>query len=279
MSARAEEPRPATAAQLFTAQAVRLAAECDRQHRAMLDSDAPEATHRVRVTLRRLRSLVAGFAPILASGPRKRLEKRLRAAFRALGPLRDADVRARTLTEAPDAAAHRSAADALRREMRARLLAERRSGLAGELAALLTDPGLWRDSPHGQRLAAAPPEVLARRALEQAWGDLLAYGGDLATLDGETLHDFRKDLKTLRYLGEAVAPVWPGQRQRDFRTRLQKLQDALGTLNDLAMLHPDHMADHFTGRERKAMAKASKHWRKLRASGPWWREAAEGEVV
>lgn len=267
----------ATAAGLFAAHAERLAGEYDRQRDAILASDAPEATHRARVALRRLRSLVAGFSPILDPKARKRLEKRLRDDFRALGPLRDADVRASALAGTPLAAEHAAGADDLRAELRQRLMAGEGPGLGGEVAALLDGAGPWDGSPAGQRLAVAPAAVLAQRTLQQAWSDVLAYGEDLTALDAETRHDFRKDMKTLRYLGEFFAPLWPGKRQRSFLKRMQKLQDALGALNDIAtLLHPlageapPDLAADLAEREAEAVGDAAKHWRKLRDEGPWW---------
>lgn len=274
-----------TAAQMFAAHALRLAAEYDRQRAAILATDEPEATHRARVALRRMRSLVEGFSPVIASKAEARLARRLRDAFRALGPLRDADVRALALAATPEGEALAAAAAALRDDLRETLRAGDGPGLEAEVAALLGDPRFWREAPHRQRLAAAPAGVLAQRALQVAWTDALAYGDDLAALDTEDRHDFRKDMKTLRYLSEFFAPLWPGGGQRDFLARMQKLQDALGTLNDIAtLLHPAEgeaapdLAGKLAAEEREAMEKAAKHWRKLRLAGPWWhREAAGGE--
>lgn len=256
-----------TAALAFAHHAERLAAEYDRQRDAILESDDPEGTHRARVALRRLRSLVTGFAPILGAKAGKRLEKRLKDAFRDLGPLRDADVRAESLAHGPQAEELAASAAALRADMRQRLRAEAGPGLAAEMQTMLADPRLWQTSPRARRLAAAPAAVLAQRALQGAWSDVLAYGDDLAALDIETRHDFRKDMKTLRYLVEFFAPLWPDKGSADFIKRMQKLQDALGVLNDLhTLLHPIAGDVHPRSRPSWRVARR-RRWRRPRSTG------------
>ncbi|MDO5371653.1 CHAD domain-containing protein, partial [Paracoccus sp. (in: a-proteobacteria)] len=208
------------------------AATHDAQIEPILTSDDPEAVHRARVALRRMRSTVRGFADMLSPDAGGRLEAVLAERFRRLGPLRDADVHAGELagTPAGDEAA-RQAAD-LRKALRAELRDDAWVPLSDEVARLLDGSRLVRGGRR-RRLAEASVQVIASRALQVAWTEMLAFGNDLGRLSEDDLHDFRKRAKDMRYLSEFFGPLWPGRPEAEMVRRMAKMQDALGTLNDL----------------------------------------------
>ncbi|WP_136652683.1 CHAD domain-containing protein [Paracoccus aeridis] len=268
------------------------AAEYDRQRALVLESSDPEPTHKARVALRRMRAIVGGFAPIQSADGLRSFQRDLRRAFRAFGPLRDADVRAAEFAGTPAADAHAAAAATLREELRARLSDGSAQTLAAQVEARLGDADFWRKGA-GRRLANAPASVIGQLALQEAWAAMLAFGDDLSALSIEDRHEFRKDAKSMRYLTEAFRPLWPADAAKGFLSRMTKLQDALGIMNDIAGLRahaeeaaqdaegtgggqphiPDDLAADLAAREAAAARAAQKGWDRLRDKGPWWTDA------
>jgi CHAD domain-containing protein len=82
-------------------------------------------------------------------------------------------------------------------------------------------------------------EVLATEQLERLWRKIRKTGKTLAQLDAAGRHKLRIRTKKLRYAVEFFADVFPGEREskrrRKFGTALERLQDGLGELNDIAM--------------------------------------------
>jgi CHAD domain-containing protein len=68
------------------------AAELLRHSEGVLDTDAIEGVHDMRVATRRLRAALEVFAPCFPKGPRKRVLKEIKSVADALGERRDRDV-------------------------------------------------------------------------------------------------------------------------------------------------------------------------------------------
>lgn len=229
------------------------AADLSRHLHSVMTSDDPAGPHKARVTLRRLRVTLAAFKPIIAHKLYARQQTALRDTFRLLGLLRDADVLALALNQP----ALHAAATTTRRQVRATLTAPHLHSFKGHD---------WsRPRTRKQRNAAATR--LAAPALNRIWHSLQAQSPDLIQLDTEPRHELRKSLKTLRYLGDAFAPLWPDAPLHAVLPALKALQEDLGTLNDHATARahglpaPDDAA---------TLASAQTHWTTLRASPPWW---------
>lgn len=242
----------------------------------IMTGDDPEHVHSARVALRRSRSLLRGFAEMLAPAPRDRLATLLADRFRELGPMRDADVHAMALAATPMAAAAVQAAAGQRSALRAVLADPDRQRLPREIDVVFHETARVIRGARRQRLARAPVTLMASRALHLAWTELLAFGPDLDRLSPVELHDLRKRAKDMRYLSDFFGARFPGKRKGMARS-LARLQDALGTLNDLAtmrlgqdqvgvpMLPED--AERIEARSRKSARKA---WKKLRRQPAWW---------
>lgn len=241
-------------------------------HLAQLQhSDAPEHPHKARVALRRLRSALDGFAPILSRRARDRLGRQARNLFRILGPLREADVAAEKFAGPEDDGAMRASADAIRARVRAELAAAGAEKFAAQVAAALAGDALIDLDSRARRLAAAPVAVLAQFALQKAWTEVQGFGTDLAALSDEDRHEFRKDIKTLRYLSEFLGDGWPGKGRDRFLARMEKLQHSLGELNDIAVHTGGAPAEgELRGAYEASLTEAQAHWQKLAALGPWW---------
>lgn len=240
---------------------------------AILATDDPEAVHAARVVLRRMRSVLRGFADMLSDKHRDSLNDALADRFRQLGPLRDADVRAAAVGDDLTAAE----AARLRAALRDDLATDDAPAIHDLIERLLTR--LQRAAQGGKRhrLAQARVGIIASRALQTAWTELLSFGADIGALGVDDRHEFRKRAKDMRYLSDVFAPLWPDSHADKMLARLAKLQDALGALNDLAVMREDLAAGRLDNLpkgadslERKAARDAAKHWSRLAAIAPWW---------
>jgi CHAD domain-containing protein len=129
------------------------------------------------------------------------------------------------------------------------------------------ETGDWTRTVNGlaQALREQPISVTAVAQLKKRWKKILKNGARLDELDPQRRHRLRIQAKKLRYASEFFAGVFPGKkaarRQQDFLAGLEKLQDALGELNDIAVHEnlTERIADapdgkRRAGRTRKAFA-------------------------
>lgn len=211
------------------------------------DSDEPEGPHQLRIGLRRLRTAFKAFESILGGPAMEPLAAAARDLGRIVGGLRDLDVAiGEMLPEAAglglDAAA-RSGLEAALDARRAGLRAKVRGALADagtvgfvfDLAAFVEARG-WlvaADWAQSGRLAT-PIGALAADILEHRHRKVLGRGRRIDRLDAEGLHALRKELKTLRYTAEMLAPVFPGKPAARYLKTLKALQESFGSLNDAA---------------------------------------------
>lgn len=242
----------------------------------ILSSDEIEHTHQARVALRRMRSMVRGFADMLTPSTAKDLADLLASRFRLLGPLRDADVHALAYAGTPQHDESLRIAAELRAKTRSELQDGDKTSLKFEVEALLHDVTKAVRGARRQRLAEAPVGVIGSRALQTAWTEMLAFGPDLGHLSPDDLHEFRKQSKTMRYLMDALAPLHDKELTEPMLRRLSRLQDDLGHLNDLASMRKSALSgdetlpEGFEDSEIAAREGADKAWRKLRKEPVWW---------
>ena len=227
----------ATVEQAFRA----IAQGCIRQFRLnedlLLTTGAPGALHQARVGLRRLRSALSIFAPVLAGDPALApLKDGLRALAATLGRVRNIDV---LLPSLPDDAAARLAlvrAEALA-DAELRLQARETRILMLDLAEWLA-LGDWCSRPADAALLHTPVRPFAAEILSDRRKRLKRKGKNLVKRSDERRHQARIAAKKLRYASEFFAPLFPKNKQQRrhaaFSAMLEKLQDDLGALNDLA---------------------------------------------
>jgi CHAD domain-containing protein len=226
--------------------------------RLPLASDA-EAVHDARVALRRLREAWAGFADCMTSGAEQRGPK-LRSAERALGPLRDAEVRLKLLDQVlgpvavfrdrsddPRATAQygqtvvQDISDPVRPGLRG-LDLEARRWLADTTAAEISkqlEKVLTRTFTRRVGRLTRPPHLGPGPASEAgAMGLAAAQLPKLFRNAGRhdrQLHQRRILIRRLRYRLELFAPVLPAEHALVLR-ELRQLQGLLGRTQDLAVL-------------------------------------------
>jgi CHAD domain-containing protein len=219
----------------------------------------PEYLHQLRVGMRRLRSTLRLFRPLLERGPAGKLNRRLRKAMRRLGAARDWDVFRETL--------RRSGA-------RTPLLQEadrKRPRIAMRALPPLTAPDLESDE------LLAP---FAQRALDKLRARLLERADGIDWRKPRRRHAVRISVKRLRYACDSFRPCFPGPAARAYLEDLERLQDLLGELNDIAVArHLLGALDQDTtgigrrleARERRLIAALQPAWMRLRRRRAFWR--------
>lgn len=280
--------------------------ECAGQIVANIDvvreTDRPEGPHQLRIGLRRLRSWLLIFQPLALSAEMARLSEEARWLAGEVGSLRDLDVTGSDIV-GPEAERHpdEPALAALaqlaasratsRREALRRTLRDRRvQAFELDLIRFVELRGWIEEGDLDQsRRLSTPVEVFASEALARRWKKVLKCGRGLNKLDTAHRHELRKQLKKLRYAIEFFAPLHETKRCAVMTERLKALQDVFGQLNDAAMVRgvlagPEFVAPAdaqmqravgwvlgATGaRAEQAWTKASKLWRKLKRSRPFW---------
>lgn len=247
------------------------AAEFDTALALMFASDDPEGPHRTRVVLRRFRAVVTGYSDILSQRVQDKLHRRCRTYFRLIGHIRDADVLRLHITRKSDIKAATKDASTLRQAIRRSLTDKGARKFSTEIARLLGDKDCWRKSAKARALRRSGFDVLAARALQAAFAKARRYPADLAVLDEDILHDFRKDMKTLRYLADHFAVVRPGPLQCLFIDQLRRLQDALGGVNDAYLAKAAGLGTLV--QKDVLLAEARNLWTAIAASDQWWQRA------
>lgn len=284
--------------QMNTAQAFAvIAGNCLRHlqnnEAALRGDQAGEAVHQMRVALRRLRSGLKVFKPLVNGPQLDEIKDEIRWLLGHLGPARDSDVFleeiiAPVLERHPDA----PALTILRQEW----LEQRQRAFAAALIAiddnrftrLLLTLGHWlAQAPWAASdVAAMPLERYARRVLKRSHRRLLKAGGsNLAHLPALELHQVRILGKQMRYAGEFFAGLYPRSRTKPYLTVLAELQENLGGLNDLAVAGTTLTAIHHRNdwawaagmicgwhehRRPALLRDALSVWKKLRKTPPYW---------
>ena len=208
-------------------------------------SNDPEYVHQMRVSMRRLRSALRAFAPVLPAEVQTRFVPGLRTLAAALGAARDWDVTLEELilpvaqTQPEDArlATLVAAATQLREEARAQCAAALAVGshhllLAELLVYLHCDwpAATAEEQPLLGQFAARRLDALHRKVAKAA--------KRVSADDIPALHRLRIAIKRLRYTLEFFAPLFSRKAVRAYLGRMEKLQEDLGLLNDLANAYP-----------------------------------------
>ncbi len=208
----------------------------------------PEFVHQARVSVRRLRTTVRAFHAMSEVRPWRDdlrvLEPSLRALNQVLGEARDADIFQWVTLDTlrvgldpdllPTLAAVATRAEARRVAAYAAMAAlPEKSGdgpvflLAERLMGELSSTALA-----GTRQALTH---VAKAQLRKAHARVMRAARPPERLGAPQRHRLRIAVKRLRYLTDVWASLWPQKRSRRYLTQLEKLQQALGVLNDAAV--------------------------------------------
>jgi inorganic triphosphatase YgiF len=224
-----------TAAEAFQA----IVRSCLRQYRLnenlLLATRTAPALHQARVALRRLRSALSLFKPMLQDGSYDRIRVELRDLASGLGAARNLDVLiARTagtpLAERLGMARERAYDDVCR------LLSDEASRALLLAVAEWVAVGDWLSDEATAGLRDRTADGFAAKLLDRYRRRLKRGGKRLTRIDDEARHEVRILAKKLRYAAEFFAGLFPEKAQRRrrkaFLTALETLQERLGDLND-----------------------------------------------
>ena len=203
-----------------------------------------EFLHDYRVALRRTRSALSQMKRVFPGEITRRFRKELSSVGKVSNPLRDLDVYLLNEDACREMlpASLRDDIDPLfdyLREKRSRLFHEviRRGKsrtfrkLFQEWEEFLQEPGT--DVPTATD-AALPIREVAQRRIRKKYERILREGNRvLDDPKGEGLHLLRIECKELRYLLEFFSRLFPRRKIRVLIEQLKKLQDLLGSYNDL----------------------------------------------
>lgn len=224
-----------------------------------------EYLHQFRVGLRRLRSVLRVYRPLLAPLTYGELTAEIRWLSTILGCARDWDVFIDE-TLAPlqcSAGGELTLASLRRRSLRRRLLAvrimqaalasSRYTSLQQSLETLAATP-CWVDDAEAAQHVALPAFAAQRIARREKSAHRLAdRNSSAAGVNSAMRHELRIATKKLRYTVDFFDSLFERSAARDYADALGTLQDALGQLNDCATARRLLEAMH-AGRSSKAYA-------------------------
>ena len=268
----------------------------------VLESDASDGPHKLRIALRNLRAAIRAFGCVVDAEPLRELEAAAAALARLVGDLRDADV---LLEDIVAPLSNCGGADTGYDALRETLLAHRehvRTRVRAELTAswisafqfrllACAEGREWLSDLDRKTLKAlkAPVKQTARLALRKTWKRARKRGANPARMTVAERHRMRKALKTLRYTAELFSPLFSKRAVRRFTLDLKRLQNAFGYLNDIALAetlpaiaveervkNPDvHRAIGFTlgwhtANAERTWSEACARWDVLRRTPRFW---------
>jgi triphosphatase len=223
---------------------------------ALLAGD-PEGVHQMRVGLRRLRAAISLFADILQDPQTAALKDELKWLTGELGPARELEVLV-TRVVAPVRRRHSrlEGISGLSRDLtqqRAAALARAQEAVRSpRFRALTLDIAAWLEAGEWTRpqddlvrdRGDVAIETSAAEQLTRRFRKIRKQGKKLARLDAGSRHKLRIQAKKVRYASEFFADLFPGKkaarRRAKFLSALERVQDCLGDLNDIAV-HEDRI--------------------------------------
>ena len=257
---------PGEALALLLGEAVAQAAR--NAHGVVASSDA-EYLHQLRVALRRLRATLDAFREL---APRARpLKRRMRAFTPALGAARDWDVFVASLPKG--SRLMRRARSRQRRARRAAELVLISPAFHGFLVRTLQwiEQAPWQPAPD----AFVP---FAARALERLHRKALKLARRVDWHDARERHALRIRVKRLRYACDSFAGCFSAPALEPYLAALERLQDAFGELNDVAVGRrllaefggDVHIAGELVRRERQLTARLPHDWQAFAGRSLFW---------
>ncbi|MTI16875.1 CYTH and CHAD domain-containing protein [Rhodobacteraceae bacterium RKSG542] len=252
---------------------------------AVLFSDASEPVHQFRVGIRRLRSALRLFRPIMRKQTFQLLEQPAKHLAKLAGDLRDLDVMIEELLPELQSSLPPSL-DAstltgrlaqkrieLHKELKRHLKSEPTNHLILSLGEFI-EVKKWREDAGRKHRDAAKMKAadFARQALEERWKASRKDASGIESLSIEERHTLRKTLKTMRYTAEFCQGLFDGKQADKFLASSKKLQTILGYLNDVTLaeqLLENLTSKHGTDPNDLAVVSYMVGWHTCRASQSW----------
>lgn len=267
-----------------------------------LTTDDLGGPHQLRIGLRRLRTALGLFRDAIECPQSHALAEQAKWLGQQVGKTRDLEVVLYEIFETAlvgksgDEIMHpflegvRATRDQERTHLRKLLDGKRVASFLIALQTFVAQRGwlLREDISQTERLAT-PVYALGSIALQRCWKKTKRRAKNLNRLSVVESHQFRKDMKKLRYSVGFLASLYPARRVLPFLKRLNSLQTIYGNWNDAAIANKvfeAQIAQNFTQKDTLSavvdvleklkeqaaarLAKAGKHWRALQKSGKPW---------
>ena len=213
----------------------------------------PEGVHQMRVGLRRLRAAMSLFGDLLDDDQAAAIKTELKWLAGELTPAREFEVFTERVI-VPIKQRHGrfgSGVSSFCKEVAGKhraALARARDGVASaRFRALVFEVAVWLEGGRWTNPAddsvrirgEVPIEVFAAEQLRRRLRKVRKRGKQLAQLDANKRHRLRIQVKKLRYAAEFFSGLFQNKkamrRQKKFMPALERLQDGLGDLNDIAV--------------------------------------------
>lgn len=278
----------------FRSIALSCIAQLQRNEPGAIAGINPEYVHQARVAIRRLRSALKLFSPVLSAEFVAIYAPRWQGLARSLGSARDWDVFLnetlapleeafpgdadlavlRAKSAALKAMAQASAGVALKQKEYSQLLLAFTAALFREESPTIAAPG---------KLSALSLGRFASLRLQKRSAAIAQRLREHGKMNAERRHELRIEFKKLRYALEFFAPLLQGRRLADYQAALATIQDLLGTLNDqvtasrlIRELHPKGEPDPLTrgwiaGRTQLLVSALNQQLRLFKARKTPWR--------
>ena len=215
-------------------------------------ADENDAVHAMRVSTRRLRSLLATFGPLLSGDTGRHLREELKWLAAVLGQARDAEVLRERLSGLVAAEPAELVLGPVARRIDDALGRRYRDAHTAAVAvlddtryfALLDALDAWVAEPPLTEVALRPAREAVPALLNRDWKRLrsaaqAAQAAEPGTHQREEgLHDVRKAAKRLRYAADGATPVFR-RRAPQLRALAQEVQTVLGEHNDAVVARDD----------------------------------------
>jgi triphosphatase len=218
----------------------------------LIASRSAEPLHQARVAIRRLRSALSLFEPIVLDRQYPRFKHHLQDVSRQFGDARNLDVYIAHTKAAntdinpalPPPPASKPAAGVQSERTRAygrvvrTLQTKRFRHLMQDLVAWI-EAGPWStlDAPDGQAVRDQPIAHFAGHVLDHSLRKLKHDGRHLDRLSPDERHQIRIEAKKLRYASEFLSSLFADrkhhERYKTFIAAIEDLQASLGDLNDI----------------------------------------------
>jgi len=216
--------------------------------RCTLLRDHPEGVHQMRVAMRRMRSALRAFRAVLPPAQYDRVTEEVKWLTKSLADTRDLDV---FMDEIAGPVAEAFAGEPSFAVLNGRLAADRETARA-EARAALSSPRYtqfiletrawvarrgWREQPVSEESAFLfrPITELADLLLAKHFKKVRKDGKKFDSLPVEEKHQLRIDVKRLRYVVDFFSSLYDAKKVKGFIKHLQRLQDGLGYMNDVAV--------------------------------------------
>lgn len=257
-----------------------------KQETDVLEDRSPEALHQMRVGMRRLRSIVTGFAPALDL-PSSAQEKQIGKIARCLGKLRDLDVLKEALSDRYQPSLPSKEQQILDKAFT--YLGKRRHKALEEVREILHHKSYkqfkqslkeWLEEPEYHAIAQLPIQEVLPDILLPTVSNLLLHPGwlvgiqaegteikplknlshsaveELIATDGTDLHELRKETKRVRYQMELFTDFY-SPTYTAFEQDIKNIQEILGEIQDSLVL-ASFLADALDSETTKQLPKLAK---------------------